>query len=167
MSSGQADLHTAINTVWDASGLDAIFQALHNSDVTSSDWEILHDTQAAAGQPFPYCVYQLFTGSLTTQMSSMNVGFVRHIHDIVGEFRIHAKKTSGDSRDAKQLAAYLMDEVKKIFGGHPTVSPSNLVLANGNFLTTQYQSDLGVRTGESEYQWNITYRFRLDVPVAV
>lgn len=167
MSSGAADLHKTINAVWDASGLDALFQALHNSDVTASEWEILNDTEAAAGQPFPYCIYQLFTGALVTQMSSMNPGFVRQIHDVTGEFRIHAKRTSGDSRSAKQLAAYLMDEVKKVFGGHPDTTPSTPVLDNGNFLTTQYQNDLGIRTGDSEYQWNITYRFRLDVPIAV
>jgi len=166
MTVASADLDKAINAVWDASTLDTLFQALHKSDVSASQWSILNNDEASPKQPFPYCVYSLRPSATTTRMSA-KAGFLWEIRDIVCEFRVHARKVSGDSRSAKQIAAYLVEEIMKIFGGHPTQAPTDLELDNGNFLITEYQNDMGLRTGESEYQWGVTYLFRLDVPVAV
>lgn len=167
MSVGSADLHEAIKTVWDASTLNASFEALYDDDVDDSEFTPLNDQEAAPGQPNPYCVFQVLTGSTTSRMSSVNVGFNREIHDIPCEFRVHARQIDGDSRSSKKIAADLVAEIMKVFGGHPTVSPTDLSLDNGNFLISQYQNDLGIRTDEKNYQWTVTYLFRLDVPVAV
>jgi hypothetical protein len=167
MSVGVADLHKAITTVWDASTLDATFQALYKSGVSASEFHVLNDGIAGAGQPWPYCVYEVIAGTTTDRMSSVNDGFTREIHDIFCEFRVHARTVEGDSRTPKEIAAFLIEEIMKVFGGHPTQSPTGLTLDNGNFLISQYQSEIGFEIENSRYQWNIQYLFRLDVPQAV
>ena len=166
MSIASADLHSAVNTLWDNSAsLNNGFVALWPSSVTTSEHEALHDTEASAGQPFPYCVYEQGPGETITRMSkTATIG--REIRDVPWIFRVHAKTVSGDSRTAKQIAAHLAGLIIKFFGGDPVDDPDDLVIANGGFLISQYQNDYGVRTGEDEYQWVIEYLFRLDVPVA-
>ncbi len=165
MTVASADLHKGVIAVWNASGLDALFQALYNAGVDSSEFTVLNDQEGAPGQPFPYCVFQQSLGLTTSRMSGPGA-CLREIRDTPWDFKVHAKAVSGDSRTPKGIAAYLVDEIMKVFGGHPTINPTDLSLDNGNFLITQYQNDFGIRTGDEEYQWNLSYIFRLDVPVA-
>lgn len=168
MSVGLADLYTAIAAAWNASGLDAMFLALRDSSVVDANFPVLHDQEASPNQPHPYCVMdQISTGTTTTRMSS-GVNGIRVIRDVPVKFNIYAKEVSGDSRTAKAIAAYLAEELMKVFGGHPTESPSGSVtLSNGNHLITQYQNDYCMRIDDDEYQWTVYYNFKLDVPVAV
>lgn len=166
MSVGSADLHKAINTVWDASTLDATFQALRNSDVEDDEFPVLEDQEAGPGEVFPYCVYQMAEGITTDRMTG-NDGAKKEIRDVPCEFRVHARVISGDSRTPKEIAAFLIEEILKVFGGHPTETPTGLTLDNGAFLISQYQTDMGLRVEDNEYQWNLTYFFRLDVPVKI
>ena len=93
-----------------------------------------------------------------------------HVHidwlNVGGGFGINYKED--DARTAKEIAAYLAEEIMKVFGGHPTVVPTGMVaLDYGNHLITQYVSDDGVRTGDEEYSWLVSYLFRLDVYVTI
>lgn len=167
MSVASADILKAINTAWDASTLDATFQALWDSGVTASQYEVLNDQEAPPAQPFPYVVMNQTSQNTTGRMSG-GASALREIRDLSVTFNVHARAVSGDSRTAKEIAAAMAEEVLKVFGGHPTASPTGtLKLDNGNHLITQYQSDFGVRTGDDEYQWVINYVMRVDVPVAV
>jgi hypothetical protein len=99
---------------------------------------------------------------------SAGVNSQRHVRDLMVNFNIHATEVDGSSQTAKEIAADLADEVMKVFGGHPTVSPTaEIDLDYGHHLITRYETDYGVRTGDHEFQWVIQYIFRVDVPVAV
>lgn len=166
MSVLSADIHRAVNSLWNSSGLDDLFTALWPSDITDSEFQVLNDGEAGPAQPMPYCVFEQGAGSTTARMSSRG-SVIREIRDIPWEFRVHARAVSGDSRTAKEIAAYLIEEITKVYGGHPTDNPTALTLDNGNFLIAQYQNDYGIRTGDDEHEWIVGYLFRVDVPVAV
>jgi len=159
MSVGTADLQKAIVTVWNASSLNGVFVAL------GGVVPVLRDQEMVQGQAYPYCVLPQALVNTNTRMSSTVDNANRHVRDITQSFNIHASVVDGDDRTAKEIAAYLVEEVMKVFGGHPTEVSTPLVLDNGNHLITQYQREVPVRTGDDQYQWNIEYNFRIDVPV--
>lgn len=165
MSIASADLMKSLNSVWDASGLDALFEALWSAP--SPDHDVFNDQQAGGGQPFPYMVMDQAVPATVDRMSrSRDSNW--EIRDTEVRFNVHARDIASDSRTAKQVAAYLVEEIAKVFGGHPTVAATgSFALDNGEHLITQYVSDFGIRTGSDEYQWVITYLFRLDIPVMV
>jgi hypothetical protein len=166
MSIGSADLRKAIVSLWDSSDLDEKFSDLWRSSIVVTEYLTLHDQEAGPKQPFPYCVFEQGAGDTTDRMSG-DKNTIREIRDLPCEFRCHARKRSGDTRTAAEIAAYLAEEVMKVFGGHPTEVPDDLTLDNGNWLITQYQNDYGIRTGDDEYQWIVSYLMRLDVPITV
>ncbi len=165
MTVATADLHRAIEAAWDAAGLDDAFKALWD-DPTDVDFVVLDDQEAAAEQPFPYCVMDQ-TSSATTDRMSGTGDSLWEVRDVSVSFNVQARRRAGDARTAKEIAVALAAEIMKVFGGHPVESPAELSLDNGNFLLAEYQNDFGIRTGEDEYQWRVDYLFRLDVPVAV
>ena len=167
MSVASADLAKALSVVWNASDLNTTFNALWS--VASDEFQVLNDQEAAPdqSQQWPYCVLDMLAGDTTDRMSGESNLSLWEIRDIPVTFQVHAKDVSGDDRTAKEIAAYLAEEILKVYGGHPTVHPTPLTLDNGHFLITQYQNDYGVRTGDDEYSWLISYLFRLDIPVAV
>ncbi|MCK9570111.1 hypothetical protein M0R72_14300 [Candidatus Pacearchaeota archaeon] len=164
---GKADLITAINAVWDASTLNASFQALWAAGVVGSDFPVLHDQEASPDQPYPYVVMEISTGSTTDRMSG-GASSIREIRDVPCKFNIYAQDIAGDVRSSKQIAADLAEEVMKVFGGHPTQSPTgSMELTNSNHLITSYQDDYGILIDTDKYQWIVSYVFKVDVPVAV
>lgn len=170
--SGSADFLKAVNNAWDASGLNAIFMALW--PVNESNFPVLHDQEAAPGQPFPYCVMEMGNPRVVTRMSK-TAQAKWEIRDVTCQFKVHTRlkpdpdqsNDPTDTRSPKEIAAYLVNEILKVFGGHPTQAPTTLTLDNGNFLIAQYDTDYPTRTGDDEYRWTVSYNFRLDVPVMV
>jgi hypothetical protein len=93
---------------------------------------------------------------------------LREIRDSSITFKVYVEEVSSDSRSAKQIAAYLAEEIMKVFGGHPTVTATHgMTLDNGNMLITEYQTDYGVKTDDDEFCWVVAYTFRTDIPVAI
>lgn len=168
MSVASADLYKYIQSVWDASGLDAVFENLRENATT--EFTVFNDQEAAPSQPFPYCVMDEISVAITDRMSGGD-NLQSHIRDADVRFNLHTRLVTGDDRTAKEIGAFLAEEVMKIFGGHPTIGPSSLLtttsLDNGNMLIVQYLRDFGIRTGKDEYQWVVNYNFRLDIPVRV
>ncbi len=152
--------------MWDASSLDATFKALWDSSVDADQFEVLNDQEAPGGQPFPYVIFEQSPGDTTDRMTGAGDA-LQEIRDVPLEFRVFAREISGDSRTAKKIAADLAEEIQSVFGGHPTTVPTPLTLDNGNFLQATYLNDWGIRIGVTEYQWNVTYLIRVDVPLAV
>jgi len=166
MSVSTAAFYKAIVTAWKNSGLDDLFKALW-SDPTSTEYLVLNDQLALGGQPFPFCVMEVVSPTTTDRMSG-GVHALREIRDITVNFNLHARDVDGDTRTNKEIAAYLAEEVMKVFGGHPTQSPSAVIqLENGNHLITRYDNDYSIRTGDEETQWVLVFTFRIDTPVAV
>jgi hypothetical protein len=165
MSIGTADLAKAINTTWDASTLNASFLALRRADVADAEFPVLHEQEAGGEQPFPYCIFEIPEGTTTTRMSK-GVNDNWETRDVPLFFRVHTAEVVGDARTAKEIAAFLIEETMKVFGGHPTQVPTGTItLDNGNHLVTTYQNDFSVREGEDNYVWTLSYSIRLDIPV--
>ena len=163
MAVGQADLLQSINAVWDASTLDALFKALWPATPGGDDFSVLHDALAGGEQPWPYCIFDVQPGSISDRMSKGTNDLWR-TEDIPVEFKVFATEVSGDSRSAKGIAAYLVEEIMKVFGGHPTVTPDDLVLDNGNHLVTLYQTAFYIREDNAHWMGSVSYLFRLDIP---
>jgi len=164
MSISTAALHKAIMTVWNDSGLDTTFKALWPSGTETSQFYTLHDQEASPGHPWPYAVFDQMAVSVVNRMSDDSNR--KEVRDTTFAINVYAREVVGDSRTAKAIAATLVEEVMKFFGGHPTESPSDLVLENGNYLITQYLNDFGDRIGDEEYRWMVVYSIRTDIPVA-
>lgn len=164
MSVAAADLHKAVNAIWEPSGLDWEFKKYWPSS-KRDEFPSLHDQEAGPSTPFPYCIFEQEPGSTAFRMSHTSSAR-KEIRDIEWQFRAHARAIADVSLSAKELAASLIDVIMQKFGGHPTETPHDLTLDNGDHLLTQYVNDYGVRTGDDEYSWILRYRFRLDVPVA-
>lgn len=158
------DLHQGIVTLWDDNGLNDLFKAYWSSSVTN-EFPVLHDQEASAAQPFPYCVFVQNEGSTLCRMTNRGNDGRFENRNIPFEFHIHTRSPSG-TKSAKQVAMELADEVMKIFGGHPTEKPKIPDLQYGNVIQSQYQSDNGMRDGAHEWMWIIRYVFLVDVPVA-
>jgi hypothetical protein len=163
MTVAAADVHQAVNALWDSSGLDAQFTALW--DDPTANFPVLHDGAAAAGQPMPYCVFEGSAQLTVVRQSGETNAEVQEVQDVPFNFRVHARTRGGDARTSKGVAAAMAEEIMKVFGGHPTVAPSDLSLDNGNYLTAIKTSDYGVREGDDEAMWVVSYVFRIDVPV--
>jgi hypothetical protein len=163
MSVGSADFWTAIESLWNSSGLNAQFKAAWSSDTLRTNNVVLHDEQAAPHQPFPYCTLEVIKPRVLGRMTG-GPGAKRQLTEAVVMFNIHAMKSATQS--AKQLAAFYMGEVMKVFGGHPTVPAMDLTLEHGGHLLTQLLGDWPQRTEQYNYKWVLNYRFLLDVPVA-
>lgn len=160
-----ADLHQAVVSTWNTSGLNAVFKTYWETTRTT-DYTVLNDQAAGPAQPFPYCIFEADQGSTITRMSGRDNPSQRfEIRDVPFEFRIHTRSMKS-GLTAKKIAALLMEEIIKVYGGHPTVVPAPLVLDNGAVLRSIYQSDNSVRDDDQNYSWHIRYIFTLDVPVA-
>ena len=161
------DLHKAINTVWDASTLNATFRLLWNTTThPAASYPVLHDSEASPNQPFPYCIFDQMSVDISSRMSGEGAAGRQEIHNLMFQFRIHAKSVSGDDRDAKQIAYDMAEEVVKVFGGHPTTAPTAITMDTNKHVITQLLSDVGERTGDEEYRVDLDYLFRIDVPMA-
>ena len=159
-------LHTAIQALWQSSGLDWEFQRLR--DAAGRVMPSLFDGAADPGCKHPYCVFMQQGGFTQSRDSGHNTSEKHEIRDVPLEFRVHANTRRGYERTAKQVAADLAELVMRQFGGHPTQAPAAFpTLANGAVLLIQYQTDYCVREGDEEFLWVVSYIFRADMPLAI
>jgi len=173
MSVGSADLWSAIYTAWQASGLDSLFRARWSTAGKSNiDYLTLNDGDDGPQPPLPYCVAELSSSSTKTRMSwvgsrinGVNTFPSREFREAMLTLSVHTGPYGGSS--AKATAAYLVEEVMKVFGGHPSVSAGALSLSNGSMLLCQFQSDSLEREPQNRYQGMLIYRLLADVPVAM
>lgn len=154
--SGSTSLQAAIATIWEASGLNAAFQA-YWSVANRSLFMTLNDGEAAPGTPFPYCVFKATRPNVRQRMT-LSGKQSRQIVDQPVEFVIHAKQT--DTLSGKEVAGTLMVAVLKHYGGHETVEPYDLSF---RALQTQYQGDWSEQEADDIWAWHIEYMVRQDL----
>lgn len=166
MSVGSADVIKKIVSIWNASGLNAQFQAYWSS-ADQSDFPVLNDTEAEGSHPFPYCVFEC-GGGHTSGRSSGPAAYNMENRELPLSFVVHARDTGG-ALSAKQIAANLIEEIMKVFGGHPTTGNQvdDAVLDNGGILISTYKNDWGIREGIENWAWKVMYSIVVDVPAAV
>lgn len=163
MTVAGAGIHKAVATLWSSGGLNTVFQSYWNS-ADRSLYLSLNDKEAAPGTPYPYCVYTADKSSPRARMSAEG-----RKKWVVGDqpwrFDVYAQQT--DDLTAKELASAMAEEILKVFGGHPTQTPTALTLDHGSVLAAQYLDDYGMRVGDDVHQWTIEYNLRVDSPVMV
>lgn len=165
--SAVSELHAAIMSAWNGSGLNAQFKSYWNAADTA-EFPVMHDTEATPAQPYPFCVFDIKEGRNISRMSSAGASPGRVEHwEIPWELRIQARSFSNKtSKSAKLIASELADEVLSVFGGHATVAAAELTITTGAVIQTQLESNFGIREGSQEHSWHIKYKTLLDVLVA-
>ena len=161
---GSADVHKAVATLWESSGLNTLFQS-YWAAADRSLYVSLNEGEAAPKTPWPFCVYEASANVVKTRMSGDGDHSKQHVNDQPWRFWVHAAQTT--LKSAKEMAADMAEEIMKVFGGHPIQQPSGLTLDNGQVLIVQYQSDYAERESDMVHKWTIEYNIRTDVPVAV
>jgi len=166
MAVGSADIHKAVTTLWTDSGLNWEFQKFWAAG-DRTKFTALNDAEATPDGPWPYCVFEQEAGAVQTRMTSANDDADEggEIQDVPFQFRVHARQVDTDARSAKGIAAALIDLIMQKFGGHPSIKPQVMELDNGSVMTVQKLNDFGVRTGDTEYEWVLSYNFKIAVPV--
>lgn len=165
MSILSAALHKAMIASWDAQ-LDWEFKK-YWSQSDREDFLALEDQEAAADQPFPFCIFEQFEGSTLERSTGPTSNEGRQeTHELPWQFRVYARTHDAGGDTAKDIAAHLAAEITKRYGGHPTVKPKTMLLDQGGVLLVQYDTDFGMRQGEEEHMWQVNYNVRLDVPMA-
>ncbi len=163
MATPGGELTEAIVATWDAAGIDSEFTNLWKNGA-DSEFPVLHDREASPGQPFPYCVFRQDERFRKDRMSGGSPGNLNEISETPYDFRIHARTIiAGDNRTAKKIANDLAEHIMKIFGGHKEVAPQPINL--DGLLEFRYDSDVGVRTGDDEYLWIVSYEALVDTCV--
>ncbi len=161
MSVGSADIQKAIVAAWAAADLDSKFTDL------SGGTPVLNYGEANPEIVQPYVVWDLTSMVVEVRMTGGSSTLNREIRTGSLKFNVHTKPVGGDSRTAAQIAADLIEEIMKVFGGHPTDSPADLSLDVGDLLNMQYVRDYCVQTDHNNYQWILEYMVTVDVPVAL
>lgn len=166
MSVSLADFNRGLVTLWNSTGLNNAFKAFW-SGASLTEFKALEDQEARPGQPWPYCVVMINTPSTITRMSGRETAKQRfETRELDVEFRVHAREMTGIDKSAKTIASELVEEILKVFGGHPTEEPQTVEMTHGAVLQATYLNDVALRDGDNEYHWIVRYQFTLDVPVA-
>lgn len=165
MSVLNADFNEALVTAWGNSTLDTIFKSYWAS-TDRSEFVALHDKEATAAQPFPYAIFEIGTPNTVNRMSSGDATHRRETRLIPVTFKIYSREIPSSGKSAKVLAKDLLEEVVKIFGGHPVTAPIGLTLTHGEVLQSTYKDDFSAKLDDQIFQWDVNYEFLVDVPVA-
>lgn len=165
MSVLTADFNEALVTAWNASTLNTIFKAYWSS-ANQSEFVVLHDKEASPAQPFPYVIFEIGTPNTVNRMSSGDADHRRETRSIPVTFKVYSREIPASGKSAKVLAKDLVEEVVKIFGGHPVTAPTSLTLTHGEVLQSTYKDDFSARLDDQIFQWDVNYEFLVDVPVA-
>lgn len=154
---GTAELRRAINAVWDASPINAAFQAYWDEQQRGG-YSVLNYGDASPNQPWPFCVYLITTSKPTIGMSGKTTDSRREIRDSIVEFHVFARHVSDTS--AGELAALMADEVRKVYGGHPSTPPTRIP----GVLLAKPQDEFDYpRAGDDEHKWLLRYMMRTDL----
>jgi len=168
MSVGSAAIAKWVTSIWSSSGLNAKFKALWSED--TGEFVSLNDQEARPKQPWPYCVLGEITGAIADNQSQEGSKlFQTRNYSVM--FGVYARAITGDSRTAKGIAAYLAEEIMKVFGGHPTVGPhaalQSTSIDDGGLIIVQYLRDYGMLLGDDEYQWIVDFNVMADISITV
>ena len=162
---GSAAIEKAIVALWSSSGLDTLLKSYWTVADRDKFLTLIAD-MGEGDHPFPYCILQLEKPTQSSQSSDGNET-LRTLWDVPLTLRVHTKKiVNGPS--ARAVAATLMDEIAKVYGGHQTVK-SQLVgiqLDHGHILGSQFLGDFAIREDLENVAWQLQYNLQTDVPAA-
>ena len=150
--------HKGLHSLWNSSGLDAFIKNYWIADPEC--FQSLCDTNAAPGQPFPYVVYEQLAGDIDSRMSQdINTNYMHR--DVPLLFHIYAAGSSGNW-SSKGVGVLILDELTKVFGGHPTVSPQTVALDSGCVINFQFTRDYHLKEDDDVSHWVVEYMPKIE-----
>lgn len=157
-----ASIHKAIWTAW-YTHIDASF-IQYWDDEQKQSFVSLNDGEAAPGTPFPYCVLESLEPYPMARMTgSFNETGKRQLQKVPLRFNVYCNSLS-DGRSAKLACSALAETIMLIYGGGNAVPVALVDDGNGSIVNVQYQNDFGLRLGDNEHQWMISYVIDHDFP---
>lgn len=153
---GTAELQRAITAVWNASAINAAFKAYWNEQQKGL-FDVLHFGEAGPSQPWPYCVYVIPVSRKSIGMAGRDRNSRREIRDTMVEFHVFAKAVTTTS--GAELCAAMADQVRQVYGGHPTATPTPVP----GTIRVSPGDEYPARAGDDEYKWILKYLMRADL----
>ena len=160
---GSAAIEKAIVALWSSSGLDTLLKSYWVAADRSKFLSLIAD-MGEGDHPFPYCIIEIAKPFQSAQSSDGNES-LRTLWNVPLTLRVHTKKiTTGAA--ARAVAAILMDEIAKVYGGHPAVKNqiAGTQLDYGHILGSQFLGDFAIREDLENVAWQLQYNLQTDVP---
>ena len=136
-------------------------------------WTLSTTLRSGAPEPDDVLPYVVFQEAATIENSRSSEGTgdsgnTKRIDlDVPIVFRCYAGQSA--TKNAKVIAEALAEDIKKIFGGHPQQAPASPILdmPNASHLQTRFLTETNARIDEGLHMWQLTYVFKVDMPVRV
>jgi len=176
------DLHRFISGTWDQH-LDAFLVNMRRGNVPDLYVEfptLFHNNPLPCHAP--YVLWHHALARSVSSMSQRDVGmpgdnsgsFLHQIWHVPVWFEVWALKLNwfGAPRSPQEVASRVMEEICRVFGGHPDHEPEELKFvpdASSALVDIIFEGDKGYHpesegfTATSMYYWRIDYTFVLDV----
>ena len=149
------DVARAVAVLWGTSGLDSHFTRYWTT-AEIADYLVLMDEEAAPTQAWPYCVYESVASTTLRRSSASKPQKNRQeVNEDTLRFHVFAKDV--DEKSAKALCSDLVDEILKVFGGHPDEYQRGLPLQNGSVINQEYNQTILVREDEEIWKATVIY----------
>ncbi len=131
----------AVVAAWDAAGIDALFLAQRQAGPNQND-QVLHDTQAKPGTPFPYCVFtQERIGGVQIRMTA-DGGATNEVRVTRFAFTVHGASKPACNQLAEAIALAMQQ------------------VGAGCVFQPLFVDDMGWQEGEEEWAWIVLYDFK-------
>lgn len=149
------DVAQAVTALWTSSGLDQWFTQYWTDDQIE-DYLVLGDEEAAPTQPWPYCVFESLA-SVTLQRSSAAV-FHRNRQELNEDtLRFHVFAKDIASKSGKLMCSELVEQILKVFGGHPDEIHRDIPMQNAGVVNQQYKQTILLKEAEEIWKATVIY----------
>lgn len=149
------DVAQAVPALWASSELDQHFTQYWTANEIS-DFLVLGDEEAAPTQPWPYCVFESIASTALSRSSASTPQKNRQELD-EDTLRFHVFAKDRDTKSGKLICSQLVDEILKVFGGHPDVIPETIPLENGAVVNQQYKQTILRKEDEEVWKATVIY----------
>jgi len=151
---GNWSVPIAIVKLWQASSIDEQVHAVwqeNDSSIDTREFNVLNDTEARAGTPWPYVVFEMGVNPVRDFSDSGGEADTRReVIDVPFEFRTHAK--------TKPDAASWAKRIVETFTRHAIAEH----MVGDKLVNMQQLPDFPVREGDTEWSWVVPYLIKVD-----
>ena len=149
------DIAQAIPALWATGVLDQHFTQYWTNQ-QKADYLVLMDEGAAPTQPWPYCVFEVIASTQSSRSSASTPQRNRQeINEDTIRFHVFAKDRT--LKSGKRLCSDLVEEILKVFGGHPEETHQDLPLQNGAVVNQEYNQTILMQEDEGIWKATVIY----------
>ena len=149
------DVAQAVTVLWGTGELDQYFTEYWTDDQIA-DYLVLMDEEAAPTQPWPYCVFESVASTILRRSSASTPQRNRQeANEDTIRFHVYGRDVDGIS--GKLLCSNLVEEILKVFGGHPDETHRDLPLQNGLVINQEYKQTILMREDTQVWKATVIY----------